>query len=69
MCFLIFVLHTAAVIVFCYALWYDQKYVDMPESLYPADNIFKGRHKFLTLWNMVILIFTVDNIFFRVSVD
>lgn len=48
--------HLIMVGYYFFAMWYDQKYVDLDIPQFKIKNdmkFFKGRLKFLTIWNMV----------------
>lgn len=48
------VFHLASLAVYLFSIWYDLEYVDIPFMKRSGDiKFFKGRLKFLTIWNMV----------------
>ncbi|KAF2898722.1 hypothetical protein ILUMI_07453 [Ignelater luminosus] len=49
------IFHLIATINYVFSMWYDQNYVDL-KSVSPVNDIkfFKGRLKYLTIWNMLL---------------
>jgi hypothetical protein len=46
--------HSFAVVVYLFGFWYDINFVEVPMMQFKNDmKLFKGRLKFLTIWNMV----------------
>jgi hypothetical protein len=50
--------HCFAVVVYLFGFWYDINFVEVPMMQFKNDmKLFKGRLKFLTIWNMVSSVF------------
>lgn len=49
------IFHLVMTSYYVFSLWYDQNYVNLRTTVSPENDIrfFKGRVKYLTMWNMV----------------